>query len=229
MSRFKLVLFDIDGTLLHAGGIGRAAMKRSMQEVFGTTGAVESHQFGGKTDWSILNELLADYGYSSEQLGEKIGAYSEAMSRHTAALVSDYRGKAMPGAIDLVQDFRKRDDRLIGLITGNVIGSVPVKLRMAGYEPKWFAVGAYGHESPDRNLLARLALERATQHIGREISPADVIVIGDTPADVACARAIHAVAVAVRTGFATEEELNAAQPDFLLDDLTRFREIVGIH
>ena len=110
----------------------------------------------------------------------------------------------------------------MGILTGNVSTTAPIKLRAAGYDPDWFPVGAYGSERMERDDLPALAVERAEKIIGRRIAPEQVVIIGDTPADVSCARALGAVAVAVLTGFSSRDELAATQPDYLLDDLSQF-------
>jgi phosphoglycolate phosphatase-like HAD superfamily hydrolase len=120
----------------------------------------------------------------------------------------------------------QRRGLLLGVLTGNVSATAPIKLRAGGFDPAWFPIGAYGSEAADRNLLPFLALERARQHLQRSITPEQVVIVGDTPADVACARALGAVAVAVLTGFSSREEITSAAPDYVLDDLTQFVEVV---
>jgi phosphoglycolate phosphatase-like HAD superfamily hydrolase len=115
---------------------------------------------------------------------------------------------------------------LLGLVTGNVSTTAPYKLRAAGYDPAWFVIGAYGSEAVDRNVLPALALKRAIDHCGHTLHPHEVIVIGDTLADIACARALGAVAVAVTTGFADRDTLAAAQPDYLIESLAELRPII---
>ncbi|GIL08503.1 MAG: haloacid dehalogenase [Chloroflexota bacterium] len=217
---FTVVLFDIDGTLLRSDGAGRAATRAAMLEVFGAADGVETLNFGGKTDWFIITELLADQGHTHADIARLMPVYGAALARHLERALTRYRIWALPGALDAVTALRARPNTLIGLITGNVRDTVAFKLRAAGYEPDWFTVGAYGSESPDRSEVAALAVARAAQAAGRSLHPAQTVIVGDTPADVACARAVGARAVAVVTGFASREELAAAGPDHLLDDLS---------
>ena len=221
----ELILFDIDGTLLWPRGAGRASTREAMLEVFGTCGGLDSHDFGGKTDWFTLTELLRDKGYSAEAVERAIPDYEQAMERHLMRLIGGFPVEACPGAHDLVAELRQRET-LLGLVTGNVSTTAPIKLRAAGFDPAWFVVGAYGSEAADRNHLPGLALERAVRHAGRGITPEQVIVIGDTVADIECARAVGAIAVAVQTGFGKIEDLIAARPDYLLKDLTAFLDEV---
>jgi phosphoglycolate phosphatase len=223
----QVILFDIDGTLIHPRGVGRAATYAAMQEVFGTVEGVEQHIFGGKTDWLTLSELLAHRGYSPDDIGLHIPIYAEAISRHMARLIPEFPVEACPGALEVVRELHQRNQHLLGIITGNVAPSAPVKLRAGGFDPGWFPVGAFGNESIQRNRLSALAIERAERHLKRQISARQVMIVGDTVADIECAQAVGAVAVAVRTGFATEEELIAAKPDYLLNDLTEFMHLLN--
>ena len=218
----KLVLFDIDGTLLVSRGIGREAKRQAMLECFGATGDLDNHVFGGKTDWRIVAELLAPHGVSSAEVGRAMPAYEIVMARRMRAIMGGFEAEALPGALALVGGLRGREDALVGLVTGNTSKTAAIKLELAGYDPGWFPVGAFGNESEDRNDLTRLALDRARDYAGRAIRGADVVVVGDTPDDIKAARAIDAVAVAVRTGYAPREQLVEADPDYLLADLREF-------
>ena len=222
----RLVLFDIDGTLLISRGIGREAKRRAMLEHFGMTGDLNNHVFGGMTDWGILAELLAPLGRSSADVGGEMADYQRIMARHMRDIRADYHAEAIPHAMELVAGLRDRDDSVVGLVTGNTAMTAEIKLETAGYDPDWFVIGAFGHESGERDDLTRLALERAVAHCGRAFAGIDVIVIGDTAADIQAARAIDAVAVAVTTGYGTREQLVESQPDFLLEDLSSFLDLV---
>ena len=220
----RVILFDIDGTLLVSRGIGRAAKGGAMLECFGLTGDLDNHVFGGKTDWGILAELLAPYGYSSAEIGRRMGEYEAALARHMRAIRPNFTAQPTVNAMELVHCLRQRDDMLVGLVTGNTEQTARVKLEMARFDPDWFRVGAFGHESPRRADLTRLAKARARQAIGRDLRGKQVVVVGDTPADIAAARAIDALAVAVETGYATRADLAACQPDLLLTDLSGFMD-----
>jgi phosphoglycolate phosphatase-like HAD superfamily hydrolase len=218
----QLMLFDIDGTLVKTHGAGREATRHAMIEVFGTCGALAGHYFGGKTDWQTLHELLHEAGMTHEEIERKMPEYNAAMGRQLDAIIGQYPVEALPGTLELVQALRQRDDVALGIVTGNVSSTAPIKLRAAGFDPAWFPVGAFGHEAMARDNLPALALARAVEHYGYPFTPEEVMVIGDTPADVSCARALGAVVVAVETGFCEPGELAAAKPDFLLRDLTEF-------
>ena len=222
----KLVLFDIDGTLLISRGIGREAKRRAMQEHFGTVGDLDSYVFGGKTDWGILADLLKPFGKTADDIGREMDVYEQVMARHMREIGDDYQADALPHAMELVQTLRQRKDTTVGLVTGNTSRTAAIKLEMAGYDPDWFVIGAFGNESAHRERLTQLALERAQRHTGRVFDGRDVVVIGDTLSDIRAARAINAIAVAVCTGYVHRDQLVCGEPDFLLADLSAFVDLV---
>ncbi|MGL4649349.1 MAG: HAD family hydrolase, partial [Caldilineaceae bacterium] len=218
-----LLLFDIDGTLLRTNGAGRESTRRAMREVYGTEGNLVSFHFGGRTDWQIVLDLLADDRSLAEaDIVARLPAYHDAIARHLDEVIAEFPVEACPGGVETVQALRARPEVALGLVTGNVRSAAPVKLRAAGYDPDWFPVGAFGHEAQERAALPPLAMQRASDYFGAPFPANRVVIIGDTPADVACARAAGAWAVAVNTGFEGREALVQAEPDILLDDLTGF-------
>lgn len=217
----RLILWDIDGTLLHTRGAGRRSTHDAMVEVFGTASTLETHVFGGKTDWFTLAELLRDHGLTAEDIGHAMPRYEEAVARHLRRCIDPTQSEACPGALEAVAALRAdADNTLLGIVTGNCASTAPIKLEAAGFDPTWFPVGAFGSEAIERDDLPALALQRAIAYSGWKLTPADVTVIGDTVADIACARALGARVIVVATGHSTREALIAAQPDHLLDDLT---------
>ena len=221
----QLVLFDIDGTLLDGHGIGRASTCRALLEHFGTAGRLDTHSFGGKTDWGTLCEIL---DLSEAEIGRHMPAYERCVERHMRDLLAEFEIVPLPGALQTVHALRAQPDCITGIVTGNTAATTPLKLETGGFDPAWFPVCAYGSEAADRNKLPALALERAMAHSGQAIAPQQVTVVGDTPADVACARALGARAVAVTTGFSSRGDLLAAQPDHLLDRLSDLLPICGV-
>ena len=219
----RLILFDIDGTLLMGKGVGREATRRAMLELFGTCGTLDMHKFGGKTDWQTLAEVL---GLEAALIGQQMAEYERILAFHMAALIATAGVVTLPGAMEIVTQLRQQPGVLLGIVTGNVSTTAPIKLRAAGFDPLWFPVGAYGSEALHRNDLPVLALRRACQHIGEDIPPEQVVIIGDTVDDIACARALGAQAIAVTTGFASRDALAAACPDFLLDSLAQLPDIL---
>jgi len=224
----KLLLFDIDGTLLHSKGASREAKALAMEEIFGTAGNVRTHSFGGKTDWQILREVLEPHGVTGLQIGQKMPLFERVFAENMAKIIGNFDVQPLPGSKELLAYLEQRDDILLGIVTGNTSRTAPVKLKAAGFDPAMFKVGAYGSEADDRNELPKLALNRAIAYARNDIAASDVIVIGDTVNDVRCARAIGGVAVTVFTGFEEREKLIESKPDYLLDDLTSFRTRVPL-
>lgn len=222
----RLILFDIDGTLLRTKGVGRKSTAAAMREVFGTESTVATHHFGGKTDWYTLTQLLTPHGYDKEAVGLKLELFIAAMEKYAGQYIHDHPAHALPGAQEAVAKLHEDDDTVLGIVTGNAPTSARIKLESAGFDLDWFPVQAFGTESTDRNDLPVFALKRFLALYGREIAGGDVYVIGDTVMDVACARAVDAVAIAVRTGFEDPAALEAAHPDHLLDDLTTLFDVL---
>jgi phosphoglycolate phosphatase-like HAD superfamily hydrolase len=216
----NLILLDIDGTLLHADGAGRVAMESSLRLVFGRAGRradLDSHSFGGKTDAQSLQELLGPLSIATAEIHARLPEFTATLAREMARIIPEREVYALPGVLERLAQWRARDDVLLGILTGNTHASAPVKLRAARIDPAWFPIGAYGDEDAERGRLAQLALERAGEWRGQEFAHERVFVIGDTPADVACARAIGARAIALTSGYCPREELMAAAPDLLVD------------
>lgn len=203
-------------------------MKPAMLEIFGTVGALDTHKFGGKTDFYTLLELLKDAGWHEQTVRDILPQYAQVFGAHLEALINDFTVFAYPYAQEIVAAMRARDDLALGIVTGNVDTTAPIKLRAAGFDPAWFPIGAYGGEAIDRNDLPALAIARAMAHYQQSFTPEQVLIIGDTPADIACARAVGAQVAAVATGFASKDELAAHQPDYLLDDLTAFWDVIPL-
>jgi phosphoglycolate phosphatase len=214
----KLVLFDVDGTLLTASGAGRRALDQAMRDVYGTAGPIESYDFRGGTDPQIIRDLLERAG-----LDEAAIAAGEATvyRRYEALLeteIGDGRGVTVyPGVRELVETLAARADVVVGLLTGNIEAGARIKLRPTGLWPH-FRLGAYGSDHADRTRLPRVAAERAERLVGRAFRGEDTVIIGDTPRDIGCARAFGAKAIAVATGWHTLEDLAAHQPDHAFRD-----------
>ncbi len=219
-----LVLLDIDGTLVYSRGCGRAATELAMHEVFGTIGALGEHQFRGKTDWGTMLELLVPIGLAREHIEATMPIYNEALGRHFAAIVDQYPIDACPGGLELVAALHKREDVLLGILTGNVEAVAPLKLKAAGYDPAHFVIGTYGSEAHDRALLPPIALKRAEALHGAPLER--TVIIGDTPDDIICARSINARCIAVTSGSFTRALLESYQPALVLDSLVNLNAVL---
>jgi phosphoglycolate phosphatase-like HAD superfamily hydrolase len=214
----RLLLFDVDGTLVTARGAGRTAIGRALTAVYGATGPIDTYDFRGKTDQRIVQDLMRAAGVDDARIAAGLRACLDTYVAELGAVIGDgARVTVLPGVAALVGALAVRDDVVVGLLTGNVEGGARVKLRPTGL---WdlFRVGAFGSDDPDRRRLPAIACERARRLTGRRFAFEEVTIIGDTPLDVDCARACGAVAVAVATGFHAADDLRACGPDLLFAD-----------
>ncbi|MFL5574456.1 MAG: HAD family hydrolase [Gemmatimonadaceae bacterium] len=228
----KLVLFDIDGTILWTDGAGRRAIHRALTEVFGGTGP-ESYWFDGKTDRQIVRDLMRLDGHADEHIDARMDAlldrYVTYLERELAR--PEHRPQLFAGVEALLDTLEARNDVLLGLLTGNLERGARVKLAAVGIDPDRFTVNAFGSDSEHRPELPAVAQRRARERLGLDVSGGAVVVIGDTPADVDCGRSIGARAIAVATGRYGVEELATHRPAAVFRDLTDtdavVRAIVG--
>lgn len=210
----RLILFDIDGTLLWTNGAGRRAIHRALVDEMGTAGPIEGYRFDGKTDPQIVGELLTLAGHPECDSEDRITAVCRRyVDLLTAELAKPTQAtKLYPGINDLLtalEPYEAKGGALIGLLTGNVQDGAALKLRSAGLDPARFAVGAFGSDSRRRADLPAMAARRAAERTGRTFTGADMVVVGDTPDDVACARPMGARTVAVATGLYDTSALRA--------------------
>lgn len=211
-----LYLFDIDGTLVDTGGAGMRSLQEASLEIFGHMGP--TLDLAGSTDLGVVAEIHAHF--ELDPTPERIDAYFTAyLKRLDWNLANgEFPGKVLEGVVELLADLSKRPGVTLGLLTGNIAGGAASKMRHFGLEA-YFPFGAYGCDHADRNRLGPIALERATAHSSRTFSPDEVWVIGDTPKDIACARAIGARCLAVATGRYSVEELTACGADLVMGSL----------
>jgi len=224
----SLVLFDVDGTLVDAGGAGRWAIDRAFEKIFGLQ-AIDSKtagvRFNGRTDPVIIGEIAAKNGIAPARLEERREALESAyLALLEERLAAGARPRSLPGVGDLLTSLEA--GRIpFGLLTGNIRRGAALKLRSIGIDGR-FTDGAFGSDHPDRAVLGRIARERFEAISGAPFHPHDVVVIGDAPEDVRAARANGYRALAVETGWTEEGELAAAGPDLLLADLSKTEEVV---
>ena len=226
----KLVLFDIDGTLVLTGGAGLRAMNRAVEEVLGRRHGLDGIPVAGRTDWAILTDAVAAAGAELDP-----PLLDRLRDRYVANLANEieHRGSGrkgvMPGITELLPVLRADDGVVLGLLTGNFEEGARIKLAHFGLWD-YFVCGAYGGDSADRNALVPVALSRARACGLGDIASSDIFVVGDTPHDVACAHAVGATPVAVATGGFTEDQLRATGAGIVFRDLgdTRaFLEVLG--
>lgn len=212
----KVILWDIDGTLIRSGNAGHRAMNAAARAVFGLEDAFAHFDFGGRTDPWVLAYLCEQHRIEATAAHTErfYAVYLEALRRE----LHNPRARTCTGIRELLTLCASASDLVQGLLTGNIAAGARVKLDHFGLW-EFFPFGAFADDSGERNRLGPIALERARTHLGRpELQSSDLIVIGDTPHDIACARAAGARAVATATGGFTYDELAAHKPDLLVHD-----------
>lgn len=216
----KLVLFDIDGTLLSTDGAAGRAFEAALIDVYGTTGPLSEVSFAGKTDPQIAHQLMALAGLSRAQVDAGItslwGRYIDHLDEELCHSVV----RVCPGVGDFLGWLEARStEALMGLLTGNIEAGARRKLDASGIGFDRFRVGVFGSDSEHRNELPAIAARRAEALVGVSYTGTDMVIVGDTPADIACGETFGARTVAVATGVYSRQELHACAPDFLFDSL----------
>lgn len=215
----KLVLFDIDGTILWSDGAGRRAMTEALVNVFGGAGPTD-YRYDGKTDPQIVRDLMRADGHTDDIIDQRIDPL---MQRYLGGLERELAGgtraHVFDGVRDLLDLLEERGDIVLGLLTGNLREGAAIKLRAAGIDIGRFKVNAFGSDHHARAELPGLAQRRAREELGLDIPGDHIYVIGDTPADITCGQGIGARAIAVATGRYTPEELARHHPYALFSSL----------
>lgn len=223
----RLVLFDIDGTLLRGQGAGARAMERAGRRLLGPEFTLEGIDFGGALDPWIFREAATRMGRS-----DAIELHCEFRDAYLVELVSELDAsekgpEILPGVAAALSALASDPAATLGLVTGNYSRAAPLKLRAAGIDPAQFVVGAFGDDAPTRPGLVRLAIERWKAR-GATPDPKRVVVVGDTPRDVDCAKKNGCRSVAVATGWHTAEELHASGADVVVPDLTDLARVLDV-
>lgn len=220
-----LVLFDIDGTLLISGGAGERALIRAVNERFSTQEGLKSIELAGRTDSGIAREILRKF--NQEATPENIASLLEAYLVYLEEFLPLAPGRLLPGIVPLLEALTREPEIALGLLTGNIERGARLKLVHYGVW-KYFDFGAYADDHHDRNELGHFARRRALEKHGIDFPSERIFVLGDTPHDVACARAIGAKAVAIATGGSSREALAACNPDYLVADLSDLSAVLSI-
>jgi phosphoglycolate phosphatase-like HAD superfamily hydrolase len=218
----KLLLWDIDGTIIASGGAGEASLRLAVRDIFGTEDDLRDIEIAGRTDSLIARQLLKKYGRA--ETPESIGGIIECYLGYLPKLLAERAGRLLPGVTDALSALATRDDVVLALLTGNVAAGAEKKLSHYGVW-HFFGFGAYADDHFDRNELGPVALRRARE-LGHDFSAQDVWVIGDTPHDIACARAFGGKALGVATGGYAVDALEKCKPDALFVDLSDTAAVV---
>ncbi|HVF38768.1 MAG TPA: HAD hydrolase-like protein [Gemmatimonadaceae bacterium] len=223
----RVVLFDIDGTLLRSGGVGRVSMEGALNDVFGAPGSPEYH-YDGKTDRQIVRDLMRLEGFTDEEIDASMDELLEAyLARLESELASGKREvHVFAGVRELLDDLEPRENVVLGLLTGNVESGARAKLAAAAIDMSRFRVNAFGSDHELRPELPGVAQRRASELLGSDIRGNRLIVIGDTPADIRCGEGIGARAIAVATGRYSVDELAKHEPYAVFETLADTNAVV---
>ncbi len=229
MASRKLLLFDIDGTLLDTGGAGMKSLAAAMQRTFADAVAASEMpliELAGSTDWGILKDLFAHYNIpeTAESKERFYRAYLEELGSNLGS--PGLQGRLLPGIQRLLDSIRRDTLHITALLTGNIRRGAFMKVTHFGIDHH-FKFGAFGDDHHDRNCLGPVALRRAMDHYGFSFEPQDVVVIGDTPKDIRCAEAIQARTLIVATGSFSSEELDAHNPHHLFEHFEETEEVLA--
>ena len=225
----KLICFDVDGTLIWTDGAGRRAIRGALEDVLGSAGPIDGFRFDGRTDGEIVLRLAEAAGLPVDGavMDRVLARYVERLGGELAR--PGHATTVYPGVHELLDALASRADCVVGLLTGNVAEGARLKLGSAGLDVARFKVNAFGSDSHERTALPAVAQRRAQETLGIAIAGPDVVIIGDTPADMACGRGIGARAVGVGTAAWTAAQLlehgaYAAFPD--LSDTAAVLEVL---
>jgi phosphoglycolate phosphatase-like HAD superfamily hydrolase len=219
----KFVLFDIDGTLIDAGGVGLRALNRALEDLTGIPDGFSGVDLAGKTDLQIIREALRTLSLPSDNGLEPslIHSYLD----HLRGEMARCKGHLKPGVRHLLPELRQRPDIHLGLLTGNMEDGARLKLGPFGLN-EFFPLGAFGGDHEDRNRLLPIAVQRLREQEGIRVRMEECVIIGDTPRDVACALPHGSPCIAVATGRYSVEALREAGANLALPDLSDMDRIV---
>lgn len=213
----RLFLFDIDGTLITSGGAGETALTRAMKTRFGVDEDFRGIVLAGATDALIARALLDKHGLDASP--ENVTALLDSYLHFLGECMPAHHGRVLPGMVSVLESLKASEDAVLALLTGNLVRGAEIKLRHYGVWD-YFEFGAFADDHHDRNELGRFASARAEEKHGESFPPERIFVIGDTPKDIECGRAIGAKTVAIATGIFSRAQLDAHSPDFLFDDFS---------
>ncbi len=206
----KLVLFDIDGTLISDGGAARESFALALHEIYDYSADLRRYDFSGRTDPQIAHMVLHDAGWSEPAIEEHIARLWE---RYLAELTQQapQRSRELPGVRPLLEELQRRTEIVLGLLTGNIEPGARLKLGAAGLND-FFPFGAFGSDSRERQELPPIAVERASRFSGHRFHGRDVVIIGDSIYDVRCGVPHSATTIAIASGKTPPERLRAENP-----------------
>lgn len=209
----KLILFDIDGTLLRVRGISRQSLIDALREVFGTEGSAQTHNFAGKLDSVIISEVMREAGLSQAEIMRGFTDAKRIYIRNFKEQAQKEHIEVMTGIYELVEKLANEPNAVLALLTGNFEESGRHKLILPELN-HYFDFGAFADDAPTRNELPPIAVERALKKTGVRFAGKDVVIVGDTEHDVNCSKVLNSKCVAVATGHYTVSQLEMFNPDY---------------
>lgn len=221
----RLLLFDIDGTLITSGGAGERALCLAMESRFGVREDLSGVTLAGATDADIAHRLLGRHGIEASAVN--VAALLDAYLHHLHERIGVHDGRVLPGILPLLERLHAEPSVVLALLTGNIVRGAEIKLAHYGVWD-FFEFGAFADDHRDRNRLGHFAMARALEKHGEEFDPRRIYVIGDTPRDIECGRAIGARTVAIATGHYGVGELAAHGPDHLFHDLSDTAAVLDV-
>lgn len=213
----KLVLFDIDGTLVRVRGISRQSLIDALREVFGTEGTAATHNFAGKLDSVIIKEVMRNAGLNDNDIQKGLEEAKRRYIRNFKQHAQREHIEVMTGIYELVEKLACEESVVLALLTGNFEESGRHKLALPELN-NYFAFGAFADDADTRNALPAVAVQRAFERTGIRFTGKDVVIIGDTEHDVNCAKVLHSKCLAVATGHYTVSQLQAFNPDYTFEN-----------
>lgn len=241
---YKLVLFDIDGTLIDSGKVGSLSLRKTFFTLYGIKDVLQNFFLDGKTDPQIIKELLKNYNIDKNQLPKynyqpKILYNGKSFSNQVNFLLSIYltflneeatqnkSGYIKPGITEILETLSKKENIILALLTGNIEQGAKIKLEMFDLN-KYFKFGAFGSDSEKREELVPIVKRRACNLFNTDITEKNIFVIGDSVRDIWCAKPHGVISVAVATGMTPYEELEKEKPNYLFHDLSDIKKFMDI-
>jgi len=221
----RLVLFDIDGTLVTTNGLARHHFADALEAVAGVPTNARMHDFAGKMDPQIYYELLRDAGIDSARAAEMFHAFAAEFYRRLAPELTVDTIEVLPGIKNVLEALQSNSDITLALLTGNMHEGAWLKLSPVGLF-RYFAFGAFGDDAMYRHELPAVALDRAKSVTGRGFSGKEIVIIGDTPHDISCGQAFQVRSIAVATGTYSYDSLAEYSPDYLFHTLEDTQAVV---
>jgi phosphoglycolate phosphatase len=220
----RLLLFDIDGTLIDSGGAGIASLKDVLQQQFGIADELDGVEIAGQTDTGIVHQILRKQQIAPSD--ENVSAFLDLYLQFLARELPLRKGTLLPGVKELLPRLKPRPQNVLALLTGNIRRGARLKLEYYGIW-EFFEFGAFADDHHDRNELGAFAQMRAREKYAIDFAAAEIDVIGDTPHDIACGKAIGARTIAVATGKFSTAQLSEHQPDRIVDDFSEVEAVIA--